>query len=199
MAKTTKRLLSLAVAGTAVWGVWSLGQTILGDDPSADGTEWVVNHVWVERLPENERDMIGHLALIQHPRARIGVAGRSSQWRHFIELFKWGLERDRLSLYFPQEEMKAQVTVRTWRCAGEAPDPFEICLEISSGRRKATYYSREDWVIDVNDVDRSRRELSRESPELAAVFEHAVADATATETEADVEAYRPFEWLPPID
>src|SRR5690606_24325650 len=123
-------------------------------------------------LPENERDMIGHLALIQNRRMRIGVAGRSSQWRIFIEAFKWGLERDRLSLYFPQEAVKAQVKVRTWRCAGEAPDPCELCLEVSSGRRKATYYSREDWVIDADDLEGSREQLVAATPELASVFDH---------------------------
>jgi hypothetical protein len=196
MAKTTNKMLALAVAGVGAWGVWSLGQSLFGDDPSADGTQWVVNHVWVERLPENERDMIGHLALIQHPRARIGVAGRSSQWRHFIELFKWGLERDRLSLYFPQEEVKARVKVRTWSCAGEAPEPFEICLEISSGKRKATYYSREDWVIDVDDVDGSRARLTREAPELAGVFDQAVSDAEISGAELAVEHYAEIDWLP---
>jgi hypothetical protein len=196
MAKTKNQLLTLAMAGAGIWGAWHLGQSLLGDDPSAEGTQWVVNHVWVERLPENERDMIGHLALIRHPRARVGVAGRSSQWRHFIELFKWGLEEDRLSLYFPQEEVKARVKVRTWRCADEAPEPFEICLEISSGRRKATYYSREDWVIDVDDVERSRDRLMGEAPQLAGVFERAIFDAPPSTAEPEVDRYTEIAWLP---
>lgn len=196
MAKTTNTLLALTLAGTGAWGVWSLGQSLFGDDPSVEGTEWVVNQVWVERLPENERDMIGHLALIQNRRMRIGVAGRSSQWRIFIEAFKWGLERDRLSLYFPQEEVKAQVKVRTWRCAGEAPDPFELCLEVSSGRRKATYYSREDWVIDADDLEGSREQLVAATPELASVFDHVVIDAPLATSELETETFTEVSWLP---
>jgi hypothetical protein len=199
MAKTTNTVLALAMTGAGVWGAWSLGQSFFGDDSSVQGTEWVVNHIWVERLPENERDMIGHLALIRHPRARIGVAGRSSQWRHFIELFKWGLERDRLSLFFPQEEVKAKVKVRTWKCAGEAPEPFEICLEVSSGRRKATYYSREDWIIDVHDIDASRERITSETPELAGVFEQVVVDAPLPTAEPQVERYTEIDWLPARD
>ena len=196
MAKT-KRLLSLAVAGSAVWGAWHLGHGLFGDDASAQGTEWLVNHMWVERLPSNERDMVGHLALIEHPGTRIGIAGRSSQWRLFFELFKWGLEGDRLSLYFPQEEVKGQVAVKTWRCKGEAPAPFELCLEVSSGRRKATYYSREDWVLDGRDPEASVRALAKTSPELAGVFERAIPEAPLSTAEIDGESFAPIDWMPP--
>jgi hypothetical protein len=196
MAKTTKTMLALAVAGAGAWGVWGLGQSLWSDDSSARGTEWVINHIWVERLPENERDIVARLAVIQHPRARIGVAARSSNWRHFFELFKWGLEGDRLSLFFPQEEVKASVKVRTWRCAGEVPAPFEICLEISAGRRKATYYSREDWVIDVDDVQGSRERLVNSAPELAAVFDEVVLDAPLSTADVVVERYTEIDWLP---
>lgn len=198
MANTTKTLMALALAGASAWGAWSIGSGLLGEDSSADGTQWVVNHVWLERIPENERDMIGHLALIQHPRMRIGVAGRSSQWRHLVELYKWGLEGHRLSLYFPQEQAKAHVKVRTWRCKGEAPEPFEICLEISSGRRTAVYYSREEWVIEPHDAEGSAKALASTSPELAAVFEHAIVDGPPSEAELerDEETFAEVDWLP---
>ena len=39
--------------------------------------------------------------------------------------------RLRLELGFPQENQRLRVTARTWRCKGEAPRPFELCLTLT--------------------------------------------------------------------
>lgn len=166
MAKTTAKVVGLALAGASVYGVWTLAQD--GDD-ELTGTRHVVNQVWIERAPQGPRDMIGHLVLLDIPEGRFGAAGRSSQWRHLIEVFQWGLEGSRLSVFFPQDRVKAQLRVRSWQCKGEAPEPFELCLEISNGRRSAMFYSLEEWRIDPDHVGESLAELGQE-PALAKVL-----------------------------
>ena len=125
-------------------------------------------------MPENQRDMIGHLVLLDMPEGRVGAAGKSSQWRVMVELFQWGLEGNRLALFFPQDRVKGQVDVRTWSCKGEAPKPFELCLEISNGRRKAVFYSLEEWHIDPDRSEASLADLREEYPELGNVGQDVV-------------------------
>jgi len=127
-----------------------------------------VNRVWIERVPADERDMIAHFVMLRHPRGRVGAFGRSSQWRHLIEGFKWALEGERLILVLPQQQAKGELRVRTWACAGEAPKPFELCLELRSKDRAVTYYSRKDWIIEPRDVEGSLAELAATQPALAA-------------------------------
>lgn len=166
MAKTTTTLLGLALAGAGAYGMFTLGQSLLADDEAA-GTQHVLNQVWIERLPQNNRDMIGHLVMLDLDEGRLGATGRSSQWRHLVELFHFGLEGNRLSLFFPQERVKAQLTVRSWQCEGEAPEPFELCLEISDGHRSAQLYSLEEWHIDPDNVAESLQEIRRSHPDMA--------------------------------
>lgn len=166
MANTTTKILGLAVAGATAWGLWSAGSYLLGDD-EASGTQHVVNQVWVERLPEGPRDMIGHFILLDLPEGRIGGVGRSSQWRHLAELFQYGLEGHRLSVFFPQDRVKGKVRVRSWRCEGEAPAPFELCLELSDGRRTDVLYSMEEWRIDPNRMEESLEDIGETYPEVA--------------------------------
>ena len=44
MAKNTAKLLGLALAGASVYGLWNLGQALLGDEQEA-GTRHVLNQV----------------------------------------------------------------------------------------------------------------------------------------------------------
>lgn len=166
MAKTTAKLLGLALLGAGAYGLWTMGQGLWGDDEAA-GTRHVVNQVWIERAPEGPRDMIAHLVLLDIPEGRFGGAGKSSQWRHVLEVFQWGLEGSRLSVFFPQDRVKAQLKVRSWSCEGEAPAPFELCLEISNGRRTVVFYSMEEWRIEPDRAEESLAALHETYPELA--------------------------------
>jgi hypothetical protein len=192
MGKTTRKLLGLALAGAGAYGLWTLGQGLLGDDEETASTRHLTNQVWIERMPQDQRDMIGHLVLLDVREGRAGVAGKSSQWRVMAELFQWGLEGNRLSVFFPQDRVKAQVHVRTWSCEGEAPEPFELCLEISSGRRKAVFYSLEEWHIDPDRADASLAALREEYPALGGMGQRVVVPVAADEDEregyADVDA-----------
>lgn len=196
MSKSSKKWVAVAVLGAAGIGAWQLGQRLWGSDSvDADSARHAVNQVWIERLPTDQRDMISHFLLIKHPQGRIGGVGKSSQWRHFVELFQWGLEGERLSVYLPQEQQKAQLRVRTWECDGEAPDPFELCLELSSGKRSVTMYSRKDWVIEPKDVAGSLADIAEDNPELASTLAAVEPEAAPAELAADAESWRTVELL----
>jgi hypothetical protein len=171
MSKAGKKLVALAAVGGLVATTWMVGSKIFGDDEvGEEGARHAVNQVWIERIPSDQRDMINHFVLVKHPQGKIGGFGKSSQWRHFVELFQWGLEGERLSVFLPQERQKAQLRVRTWECAGDAPDPFELCLELSNGKRSIKMYSRKDWVVEPHDVEGSIASIADEQPELAEIL-----------------------------
>lgn len=189
MSKSGKTIVTLALVGAAAVGAWKLGAAVLGDDPDAAKAKHAVNQVWIERMPTDARDQINHFVLVRHPEGRIGAVGKSSQWRHFVELFMWGLEGEKLSVFLPQEQRKAQLRVRTWECAGEAPKPFELCLELGNDKRSVTMYSRKDWIIDPKNVSESIEEIVEGEPALAAVLdgEDALAiEPTEQANEADM-------------
>ncbi len=168
MSKAGKKVVALAIVGGLVAGTWMVGSRIFGDDEVGDeGARHAVNQVWIERVPADQRDMINHFVLVKHPQGKIGGFGKSSQWRHFVELFQWGLEGERLSVFLPQERQKAQLRVKTWECDGEAPEPFELCLELSNGKRSIKMFSRKDWVIEPQDVEGSIAAIGEAQPELA--------------------------------
>jgi hypothetical protein len=159
------------------WGAWHAGAWLLGGD-GADGNK-IVNQLWVERLPKSDRDQIRHLVIIERRRRRLGVEGRSSQWKHDVEVFQWKLDGGDLELYFPQTGTKATRRVRVWKCAGEAPKPFELCLEIRDDKTKQLLYSREDWVIDPDAAASSAAAIVAHEPELGRVVDREIAQASS--------------------
>lgn len=181
------KLAVLGVAAATAWGAWALGSALFGDDAEAEGTRHLVNQVWIERVPDNHRDMIGHLVILDHPQGKFGVVGKSSNWRHYLEVFMWKLEGSRLSLFFPQEEVKTSVKVKTWDCSDEAPHPFELCLKVSRGDRSATYYSRRDWKVDPQDVEDSLEDLADELPALSATISDRLEDPALGEDALEVD------------
>jgi hypothetical protein len=191
MANATKKIVTLAVAGGLAWGLWKVGGMLWSDD-DASGTKHVVNQVWIERIPADQRDMIRFVAFVKHPRGRIGVAGKGSQWRQFLEGFQWALEGDRMTVVFPQDRVRANLRVRSWECEGEAPDPFTLCLEVSQGDRKARFYSREDWVIEPHDAD----SLEAIAADLPGIAEALPNDGVVEVVELDPEDTTLVERLP---
>lgn len=151
-------------AGIALWPC---------DQAETGAAANLANQVWIDKVPASDRDLITHMLLLDHPRARhLGVVGRSSQWRHNLELMRWSREGKKLELLFPQDRHRARLKVRTWECAGEAPSPFELCMELSSGDRKMTLYSRHEWVVEPHSEDalaESVDALRAEYPALSAL------------------------------
>ncbi|MEW5851593.1 MAG: hypothetical protein AB2A00_22575 [Myxococcota bacterium] len=107
----------------------------------------LVNRLWVERLPRDDKDMVLRLILVEEEGEQGGAVLVSSAWRIFVELFFFTLQGDQMRVELPQEGKHFNAKVRTWRCKGQAPEPFELCLEVRVARKKQLFYSREDWVI----------------------------------------------------
>ena len=166
MKKLGKHTILLGVL--VATGVFA-GQQLLGDDEEAAGTRHMVNQLWVERWPDGQRDMFGKLAILRTEHGRVGLVGRSSTWRHFYELFLWAQEGDTLMTAFPQEGHRARFKVRTWKCEGEAPEPFELCLEIRRGERKAVFYSKREWEIRPHQMEDDLEAIREENPWLGSM------------------------------
>lgn len=142
----TSKWVGLGLAATLGIGAYEFG---LFDCASTSGVEHLANQVWIERLPQNDRDQIHHLVLLEQGRDRFGAFGKSSQWRHFLEIFAWHREQNRLTLNLPQDRVRVDLEARVWECEDEAPAPFELCLELKGQRgHTARYYSRHEWVIE---------------------------------------------------
>ena len=185
--RATRKVMMVAAGGLAVFGLFRLGGWMLADDTETAGTEHLINQVWVDHFPRDKRDMTGHLLFVDHPEGKVGVTGRSSAWRHRVEVFLWAKENDTMLMRFPQSGAKGKVKARTWHCEGEAPEPFELCLELTSGDKSLKMYSREDWIVKPQDVEGSLADVANEVPGLATRFDAFVA-ANADEDEDEDES-----------
>jgi hypothetical protein len=144
MAKTStgwKIWLALALGAIVTW---QAGRYLFTSAPRPDR---LINQLWIERMPTSRRDMVWQFVAIEQGEHRNGILGRASHWRLAIDVFHWKQEGDGFSLHTPQNDCRLQVKARTWKCAGQAPKPFELCLEIESGGKHYRYFSREDWQV----------------------------------------------------
>ena len=101
------------------------------------------NRMWIERMPAGPKDMVKQLAFVNDEGQRVGVDAKSSRYRMMLDLFMWEQQGAEVRMVYPQTDTRLIKKVRAWKCAGEAPRPFELCLELGAQR----YFSREDWVI----------------------------------------------------
>lgn len=179
------KLFVLALAGACAFGVWKLGDAVFADD-EAQGTKHLTNQVWIDHMPADSRDMLTHLVVLDHRDGKFGAIGQSSTWRHMFEVFKWKLDGNQLEVYFPQESVRGRVGVKTWHCKGEAPEPFDLCLELRSpSGEKAVMYSREDWKVRPHDMIDSLADIAEDYPQMAGVIEEV--------SEPQVEALEDFD------
>ena len=186
----SKRWMAVAVAAGIGVGAWWLAS---GDEGSeAEGARLLKNHAWISHMPQGERDMVKFFVAIDHRDGKMGAAGRASQWRLLADSLQWGLQGDKLSLYFGQEEVRWTANVRAWRCEGEAPEGFELCLELSDDHHNVKFYSRDDWELDPEAVD---VEVAPELPFLSEAVERALS-RHAEGSDAGFESYAPTQTVP---
>jgi hypothetical protein len=169
MSKQTNKLIALTLVGACGFGVYQAGQALLGDEEQS--TKRAVNQLWVDHFPSDERDMVLHMVIIDHREGKFGAIGQSSQWRHRIDVFRWQLDGATLGMFFPQDRVRANLKVSTWECAGEAPEPFELCMKLTNDNgRSVTLYSRKDWKIEPHDSRDSIADIVEDTPELAGLL-----------------------------
>ncbi len=188
MSNSKSKLFVLALAGVCAFGAWKAGTALFADE--AQDAKLLTNQVWIDHMPTDQRDMINHLIVMKHPDGQFGAIGQSSTWRHMAEIFMWKLEGDQLAVYFPQESVRGRVRVKTWRCEGEAPEPFELCLELSNGRDKALMYSRDDWKIRPRNLSDSLADIVDDYPQLAGRFDEPSEGQVEQLEDFDLDAIR---------
>ncbi len=177
MAKQINKLIALALVGACGFGVYKVGNALLGDEEQS--TKYAVNQLWIDHVPHDDRDIILHMVLIDHRKGQFGAIGQSSQWRHRIDVFRWQLDGHTLGMFFPQDRVRGKVKIETWSCAGEAPEPFELCMKVTGeGGRSVTLYSRKDWKIEPHDSADSIADIVEDTPELAGLL-HSIEEAEA--------------------
>ena len=168
MSKSKRGWVVVGLIGLLGYGGYLAVDAAISTDAADDH---VANQLWLAKLPENDRDLVKHMVLLDHDNGRFGVWGRSSAWLHNFEVFKWAREKDRLLFFFPQTRKKGKAKIKAWKCAGEAPKPFQLCLEITKNGKKQLYYSREDWVIEPGNVAESLEDITEDTPELEGLFD----------------------------
>ena len=120
----------------------------------------LADRVWINRLPRDDRDMIGKLVLMTTPQGKFGVIDRGSVWRHVVEVFTWKRKGRNIRMFFPQERERMRVLTHTYPCPDEAPGPLELCLDLEVQDRhgyahSVRMYSRYDWKVGEDDQSRA--------------------------------------------
>lgn len=139
-----KQLLVLALLGTVSYG----GYRYLSSGETApvvkDGEQLVLDRIWIDHIPRNERDTINVFAAItEEP---FGVFQSASQWKGAWELFRYEAKGNELKVIYPQSNDRETVKHNAKRCSENGMD---FCLELSGGSRGVKrYYSRKGWEIE---------------------------------------------------
>jgi len=101
----------------------------------------ITNRFWQNKTPKDGRDLTFHMVLFDKAKIRAGAMAHLSEWRYYVDRVRFSVKGDTLTVESPQDRTKTKYTVRTWRCKGEAPKPFDLCLELKKGGKKVTLYS----------------------------------------------------------
>ncbi len=135
-------LLGLSVLFVAAGGWFLFGGA---DDVAADDPSLLANRVWAERAPLTDRDMVLYFIPLKLGKRQVGVMQRASKFAYAGQRLGWSRKGKELSLTLPQRQRTAKLGVRTWRCGKEAPEGFDLCLELVEGDRKVRLYSKSRW------------------------------------------------------
>src|SRR5438552_1342105 len=129
------RVAALLLACEAALVVVVVGacQSSATSDEAAPDQQWalVQNRFYIERMPKNERDVVKDVAFIKdEDHGNVGIRVSGSRFRLFLDVLTWKRDGNRLESTILQTNDKVRGTFRAWKCKGEAPAPFELCLEL---------------------------------------------------------------------
>jgi hypothetical protein len=71
------------------------------------------------------------------------------------------LDEDSLRLVMLQDEKVIEYKAKTWSCKGEAPKPFDLCLELRGKDGVIKMYSGLDWEVRPKDQNEKLPPLVR--------------------------------------
>lgn len=105
----------------------------------------VFDRVWIDHLPENDRDTVNVFAVLEDQ--RIGIFQAASQWKQMVELFQ---TTDKggggLGIVYPQTREREVITAHAVPCKKGV---FDYCLELRGASRGVKEYgSKKGWEID---------------------------------------------------
>src|SRR5689334_5497402 len=121
------RLKKIILVAVVIYIIWKFLSGLIG---GADlrGGKYLTNRPWIENVPKNERAMTHAFFLLDKGKRHFGSVAYGSMYRVTLDTVEWKTEGDELTLNFLQEQTRAKFKVRTWECAGQAPEPFDLCL-----------------------------------------------------------------------
>lgn len=180
------RLKKLVLAVVVLYIIWKFLSGLVGGLGSGSA-ELLTDRLWMERLPQQPRELAHVLTLRKVRDHRVGFAAAGSTFRWQVDLVEWSLERDVLTLVTKQDDVVTRFDVKVRRCAGEAPKPFDLCLDLRAGGQTFHYFSREDW--------KKLGEPVLSEDEATALVERAAHLLETTETSAPPREGLPS-WLP---
>lgn len=141
-----KTAMVLALVGATGYGAY---RWISSDDAkpaqtaTLDGEQLVLDRIWIDHMPKNDRDTIQFFAAItEEP---FGVFQAASSWKGQYELFRYQTSGNELHVTYPQTGDRETVKHKARRCSDNGMD---YCLELDGGRGVKKYYSRKGWEID---------------------------------------------------
>lgn len=105
--------------------------------------QYLLNRVWVERAPANDRDQVLYFGVFGRSKLSGGFIARASTWRVNAERFRFTLKGKTLELELPQEDVRVSFEVRTWKCKGDAPKGYDLCLELRRDGQNLRLYGQE--------------------------------------------------------
>lgn len=117
--------------------------TTEADAPALD-SKLVVDRIWIDHIPRNDRDTFQlFVAITEQP---FGIFQATSQWKGQYELFQYEQNGGELRIHYGQTGDKERVKATAVKCDEKGMD---YCLELKGASRGVKkYYSMEDWVID---------------------------------------------------
>jgi hypothetical protein len=140
-----KALLGIVIVAAAGYAAWNLRGGDVDEAQTDEAT--LVNRIWVDHIPKNDRDVFHiFVAITEDP---LGIFQSTSQWKGEFELFRHETHGDEMRIHYPQTGQRDKVTAKAKRCDEK---DWDYCLELKgSSRGVKKYYSMKGWEIESND------------------------------------------------
>ena len=134
-----KRWLWVVVASVIAVAAWRWHRG--GDAAVAHDDSLVVDRIWLDHLPRNDRDTINVFVALDGD--SFGAFQAASAWHGVFDAFKFEQDGDQLRLVFPHDGVREKVRARARRCNEGGMD---FCLELTgSSHGVKRYYSKKEW------------------------------------------------------
>ncbi|HEY1552313.1 MAG TPA: hypothetical protein VGG28_31015 [Kofleriaceae bacterium] len=139
-----KLIVVAAIAAVAVVG-WKVRshkaeqtQVTVGD--VQDGRNILVDQLWVDHLPRNERDPINVFVMLDEE--KLGVMQNLTRYKGAYEMFEYGQGK---GFRWPQTGDVDKPSIRIHSCKD---DGFDYCMDISGVSRGVKHYvTKKDWKV----------------------------------------------------